>query len=124
MKLPETKNRNFKIVAVWLGMGGLGFAYVFINLAQDYPPSATQVSDGYWVFLGGALVIGAMEGSIKAISASFTLEGAGRCVRGSGRRASSGTSVQPPEIALEGPVSAAVLGVIRVVLPVPEEARD
>ena len=46
MKLPETKNRNFKIVAVWLGMGGLGFAYVFINLAQDYPPSATQVSDG------------------------------------------------------------------------------
>ncbi len=64
MKLPETKNRNFKIVAVWLGMGGLGSAYVFINLAQDYPPSATQVSDGYWVFLGGALVIGAI-GMVK-----------------------------------------------------------
>ena len=52
--MPENSNRKFKILA-WLGLGGLGFAYVIINLAQDYPPSATQVSDGYWVFLGGPL---------------------------------------------------------------------
>ena len=63
--MPENSNRKFKILA-WLGLGGLGPAYVIINLAQDYPPSATQVSDGYWVFLGGALVIGAL-GMVKGL---------------------------------------------------------
>ena len=59
--MPKTNNSRIKVLgAAWLGLGGLGFAYVFINLAQDYPPSATQVSDGYWVFLGGAFVIGAI----------------------------------------------------------------
>ena len=56
--MPETNNRRIKILgAAWLGLGGLGFAYVFINLALDYPPSATEVSDGYWVFILLALVV-------------------------------------------------------------------
>ena len=60
----ETNNRKFKILgAAWLGLGGIAFAYVFINLfslAQGNTPSATEVSDGYWVFFVGALVIGAI----------------------------------------------------------------
>ena len=61
--MPETKNRNFKIVAVWLGLGGLGFTYAFVHLfplAQGNAPSATEVSDGYWVFIALALVLGAV----------------------------------------------------------------
>ena len=62
--MPETKNRNFKVLgAAWLGLGGLGIAYVLINffsLAQGNAPSATEISDGYWVFLVGAFVIGAI----------------------------------------------------------------
>ena len=58
----ETNNRNIKrLGAAWLGLGGLAFVYVFIqlfSLAQGNTPSATAVSDGYWVFFGGALVIG------------------------------------------------------------------
>ena len=59
--MPESNNRRIKILgAAWLGLGGLGFAYVFINLAQDYPPSATEVSDGFWVFILLALVVAAI----------------------------------------------------------------
>ena len=57
-----TKNRNIKILgAAWLALGGLAFAYALINLfplAQGHVPSATEVSDGYWVFLALSLVIG------------------------------------------------------------------
>ena len=62
--MPETNDRKFKLLgAGWLGLGGLFFAYVFINLfplAQGNSPSATEVADGYWVFFLGALVIGAI----------------------------------------------------------------
>ena len=54
-------NRNFKILgAAWLVLGGLGFALVVLNLTLDYPPSATEGSDGYWVFLILYLVMGAI----------------------------------------------------------------
>ena len=57
-----TNNRRIKILGVgWLGLGGLTFAYVLINLfslAQGNAPSAEELSDGYWVFFLGALVIG------------------------------------------------------------------
>ena len=59
-----TKNRNIKILgAAWLVLGGLGLAYAFIALlplAQGNAPSATEVSDGYWVFAALALVVGAI----------------------------------------------------------------
>ena len=59
-----TNNRKIKILgAAWLGLGGLAFAYVLVNLlllAKGDTPSATEVSDGYWVFFLGALVIGAI----------------------------------------------------------------
>ncbi len=62
--MAETNSRRFKILGVgWLGLGALSFAYVFINLfslAQGHAPSATEVSDGFWVFLWGAIVIGAI----------------------------------------------------------------
>lgn len=60
--MPETNNRNIRILgAAWLALGGLALVYVIINLfslAQGNAPSATEVSDGYWVFFVGALVIG------------------------------------------------------------------
>ena len=62
--MPETNNRKIKILgSAWLGLGGLAFAYVFVDLfslAQGNSPSATEVADGYWVFFLGALVIGAI----------------------------------------------------------------
>ena len=62
--MPETKNRNIKILgAAWLGLGGLALAYAFIALfplAQGNAPSATSVSDGYWVFIALGLVMGAI----------------------------------------------------------------
>ena len=69
--MPETKNRNIKIhVAAWLGLGGLVFTYVFIHLlplAQGNAPSATEVSDGYRVFVGLGLVLGAV-GVVKGLA--------------------------------------------------------
>ena len=62
--MSETKNRNIKILgAAWLGLGGLASAYVFSMLfpfVQGNAPSATEVSDGYWVFVGLGLVMGAI----------------------------------------------------------------
>ena len=62
--MPETKNRNIKILgAAWLGLGDLAFAFAFITsspLAQGNAPSATEVSDGYWVFVALGLVMGAI----------------------------------------------------------------
>ena len=62
--MPETNDRKFKILgAAWLGLGCLSLAYVFVNvfsLAQGDTPSATAVSDGYWVFFAGALLMGAI----------------------------------------------------------------
>ena len=70
--MPDTNNRKLiKILgAAWLGLGGLGFAYVFINLfpfAQGNAPSATEVSDGYWVFVGLGLVMGAI-GTVNGLT--------------------------------------------------------
>ena len=60
----ETNNRRIKILgAAWLGLGALGFVYAFVSLlplAQGNAPSATAVSEGYWVFIGLGLVIGAI----------------------------------------------------------------
>ena len=70
--MPETKNRNFKAVVAWLGPGGLGFAYAFIHLfplTQGNAPSATEVSDGYWLFTGLALVLGAI-GMVMGLATS------------------------------------------------------
>ena len=62
--MPKTTNRNIKVLGIaWLGLGGLGFAYVFIALfplVQGNAPSATAVREGYWVYIVGALVIGAI----------------------------------------------------------------
>ena len=62
--MPETNNRNIKILgAAWLILGGLGLVYVLVNLfslVQGNSPSDTEVSDGYWVFFVGAIVIGAI----------------------------------------------------------------
>ena len=62
--MPETNNRNLKILgATWLGIGALAFVYAFVSLfslAQGNAPTATEVSDGYWVFVALGLVIGAM----------------------------------------------------------------
>ena len=62
--MPETKNRNFKVLgAAWLGLGGLGIGYAFISLfplAQGNTPSATAVAEGYWVFNLLGLVMGAI----------------------------------------------------------------
>ena len=62
--MSETNNRKFKILGGgWLGMGGLALAFAFITLfplAQGNAPTATEVSDGYWVFAVGGLVIGAI----------------------------------------------------------------
>ena len=66
----ETKNRNLKVVAAWLGMGGLGVVYAFIHLfplARGNAPSATEVSNGYWVFIGLALALGAI-GMVKGLA--------------------------------------------------------
>ena len=60
--MPETKYRYIKILgAAWLGLGGIASIYVngtLIPLALGNTPSATDVSDGYWVFFVGGLVIG------------------------------------------------------------------
>ena len=60
--MPETNNRNIKILgSAWLGLGGIGIAYALIALiplAQGNTPSATAVSEGYWVYIVGAHVIG------------------------------------------------------------------
>ncbi len=62
--MPKTNNRRIKILgAAWLGLGGLGFAYVFSELfplAQGNAPSATEIADGYWVFVALGLVMGAI----------------------------------------------------------------
>ena len=58
----EIRNRKFKFLGSgWLIIGVLGFTYLtvnFISLAQGNTPSQTEVSDGYWVFFWGSLVIG------------------------------------------------------------------
>ena len=60
--MPETKYCYIKILgAAWLGLGGIASIYVIgtlISLALGNTPSATDVSDGYWVYFWGALVIG------------------------------------------------------------------
>ena len=62
--MPKTTNLNIKILgSAWLGLGGLGFAYALVALfplVQGNTPSATAVSEGYWVYIVGALVIGAI----------------------------------------------------------------
>ena len=62
--MPETNERKFKILgAAWLAMGGLAFAFAFISLlplAQGNPPSAAEVSDGYWGFVLLGLAVGAI----------------------------------------------------------------
>ena len=62
--MPDAQNRRFKILgAGWLGLGGLSFAFLLtllFPLAQGNAPSATEVSDGYWVFAALALVVGAI----------------------------------------------------------------
>ena len=62
--MPKTNDSRIKVLgAGWLGLGGIGFAYVLINLfllAQGNTPSAEEVSDGYWVFFVGAFVTGAI----------------------------------------------------------------
>ena len=69
--MPENNKRKIKILgAAWLGMGGLAFAYVFVNLfslAQGNAPSAEEATDGYWVFFLGALVIGAI-GTVNGLA--------------------------------------------------------
>ena len=60
--MPETNNRKIKILgAAWLGLGGLALAFAFVSLfplTQGNTPSATEVSDGYWVFAALGLGIG------------------------------------------------------------------
>ena len=60
--MAETNIRNIKILgAAWLGLGSLGFVYAFVALfplTQGDTPSPTAISEGYWVYLLGALVIG------------------------------------------------------------------
>ena len=60
--MPKTRNRDIKILgAAWLGLGSLGFVYAFVALfplTQGDTPSPTAISEGYWVYLLGALVIG------------------------------------------------------------------
>ncbi len=72
--MPETKNRNFKILgAAWLGLGGLSFAILFLALFQfaialfqftlGNDPSALESEDGFWnglIFVLVFLVIGAI----------------------------------------------------------------
>ncbi len=62
--MSETKNRKFKILgAAWLGLGGLSFTYAVVSLlpvALGNPPTATEVADGYWVFVALGVVIGAI----------------------------------------------------------------
>ena len=62
--MPETKNLIFKVLgAGWLGLGGLAFAYGLISLyplTQGHAPSATEVGDGYWVFVVLSVVMGAI----------------------------------------------------------------
>ena len=62
--MPDPSNRKFKILgAAWLGLGGLSLAFAFVTLlplAQGNAPSATEVSDGYWVFVALGLVTGAI----------------------------------------------------------------
>ena len=69
--MPETKNRNIKILgAAWLSLGGLALAYAFVSLfplAQGNAPSATSVSEGYWVFVALGLVIGAI-GTVNGLA--------------------------------------------------------
>ena len=69
--MTETHDRKFKILgAAWLGLGVLMFAYAFINLfplALGNAPSATEVSDGYWVFIALGLVIGAI-GTVNGLA--------------------------------------------------------
>jgi hypothetical protein len=64
LTMSETNDRRFKILgAAWLGLGSLSFAFVFSQLfplAQGNAPSATEVADGYWVFVVLGLVIGAI----------------------------------------------------------------
>lgn len=62
--MTETGTGKFKILsAAWLGMGGLFLTYALPNLfslAQGNAPSAGAVSEGYWFYLVGALVMGAI----------------------------------------------------------------
>ena len=69
--MSETSDRRFKILgAAWLGLGGLSFAFVFSELfplALGNAPSATEVADGYWVFVALGLVIGAI-GTVNGLA--------------------------------------------------------
>ncbi len=69
--MSETSDRRFKILgAAWLGLGGLSFAFVFSELfplAVGNAPSATEVADGYWVFVALGLVIGAI-GTVNGLA--------------------------------------------------------
>ena len=62
--MDETGNRNIKILGIgWLAVGGLAFTFALITLfpfAQGNPPSATEIADGYWVFVTLGLVTGAI----------------------------------------------------------------
>ena len=62
--MAETNIRNIKILgAAWLALGGLALAFAFITLfplTQGNPPSATEIADGYWVFVVLGLVVGAI----------------------------------------------------------------
>ncbi len=62
--MPETNNGKSKILgAAWLGLGGLALAFVFsmlFPLALGNAHSATEVSNGYWVFVALGLVMGAI----------------------------------------------------------------
>ena len=63
--MPETTNRMCKILgAAWLGLGGLSFAVVFINLfplVQGKTPSGLfESGDGWWIVDLVFLVVGAI----------------------------------------------------------------
>ena len=61
--MPKTSYRKFKILgAAWIGLGGLGFAYVTANLFSLAQGNVgeTEVREGFWVYFGLALVVGAI----------------------------------------------------------------
>ena len=62
--MPDTYNGKIKILgAGWLVLGGLALVFAIVTLfplALGDAPTATEVSDGYWVFAALGLVIGAI----------------------------------------------------------------
>ena len=61
--MPKTSYRKFKILgAAWIGLGGLGFAYVTANLFSLAQGNVgeTEVREGFWGYFGLALVVGAI----------------------------------------------------------------